>query len=59
MTKRELAKTYRAQEKLAIQLYNAGKTLKVIKRRCPMVDSWMVRGLAFANNLNAVSRCIR
>lgn len=58
MTKREEAKKYRAQEKLAIRLYNNGKTLKSIKRRCPMVESWMVRGLAFASNLNTVSRCM-
>ncbi len=59
MTKRELAKKYREQERLAVSLYNKGQRLKAIKRRCPMVDGWMVRGLAFAANLNAVSRAMR
>lgn len=52
MTKRDQAKKARAQEKLAVQMYLAGKTLKAIKKRTT-VDGFIVRGLAFAANLNA------
>ena len=51
MSKRQEAKEFRRQEALAVTLYNRGKRLKDIKRRCPMVESWTVRGLAFAANL--------
>lgn len=55
MTKREQAAAYRKQEVKAIAMYLDGKKLKQIKKRCPMVPSWMVRGLAVAASLNHIA----
>lgn len=51
-TARAAAQKARKQEARAIRLYNRGVSLREIKRRTT-VDSFIVRGLVFAQNLKS------